>query len=363
LEHQLTKVNFWSPVSSYYDCLPAPRSGVVTANTPWSGAFSIEPTLWAVAHFNQFTEPGWRLLTNASRKLAQGGSMLAFAAPNGGDFSIVIETTEARQEQSIRIQAPVTRPLSVWRTDMMEQFVRMEDLISTNGEYVLNATPNCIFSLSTRGGQSKGDGSSPARSAFPLPYHEAFDGYPLNATPRYLADQGGAFEVVNRPDGGRCLGQQVYRPGIDWAKASYAYTVIGDDQWNDIVISARASLVELPEGAAGDRYMGLLARWNPGGTWIHFTTPHPAGYNFRVFGDGRWELTTARRVVAEGRTNPPGTGWHRLSLSCLGNELRAELDGRELVRLKDSTYQRGLVGLTSRFHPARFDDLEIRRPE
>jgi galactosylceramidase len=372
LERGLTKINFWSPISAYYDCLPAPRSGVLTANTPWSGAFEIAPTLWAVAHITQFAEPGWRFIDGAGRKLPRGGSVVGFVAPNGKDISLVIETTEAKGDQTLAIQEAGGLPapsLHVWRTDMMEPFLPQPDLAASNGTWTLALNPNCIYSLTTTTGQRKGSASSPPPAPFPLPYRETFDGYALHATPRYLSDMGGGFEVVAREDGaaqagGQCLRQQVHRPGIDWAKASYAYSVIGDDRWNDIEASAEASLETLPVDAQarGERFIGVLARWHPGSTWIHFTTPHPAGYCFRLFGNGRWELTTARKVLAQGTTAAPGTAWHRLSLRCRGDRIVAALDGTLIADVRDTTYSRGLVGLVSRFHPARFDHLQIASP-
>ena len=381
LERGLSKISFWSPITAYYDCLPAPRSGVITANTPWSGAFEIAPTLWAVTHITQFAEPGWRFLEGVGRKLPKGGSVLGFVAPNGNDISLVIETTEAKADQSLALQAAdglSAQALRVWRTDMMEQFIPQPDLVASNGTWTLTLNPNCIYSLTTTTGQRKGSASSPPPAPFPLPYRETFDGYALHATTRYLSDMGGGFEVVAHTDAlpgtpgaegaaqasGKCVRQQVHRPGIDWAKASYAYAVIGDDRWNDIEVSAEASFESLLDDAkaGGERFLGVLARWYPGSTWIHFTTPQPAGYCFRLFGDGRWELTTARKVLAHGTTTAPGASWHKLALRCVGDQIVATLDGKPLADLRDSTYQRGLVGITSRFHPARFDNLHIAMP-
>ncbi len=381
LERGLTKINFWSPISAYYDCLPAPRSGVITANTPWSGAFEIAPTLWAVAHITQFAEPGWRFLNGVGRRLPKGGSVVGFVAPNGRDLSLVIETTEAKGDQTLALQAVDGMPvpsLHVWRTDMMEAFIRQPDLAASNRMWTVTLDPNCIYSLTTTLGQRKGASSSPPPAPFPLPYRETFEGYALNATPRHLSDMGGAFEVVARADalpsvagtagavqrGGQCLRQQVHRPGIDWAKASYAYSVIGDDRWNDIEVSVEAGFESLPNDVrgCGERFIGVLARWYPGATWIHFTTPQPAGYCLRIFGDGRWELTTARKILAQGTASAPGTGWHRLALRCVGDRMVASLDGGLIADIRDSTYARGLVGIVSGFHPARVDNLAIILP-
>jgi hypothetical protein len=367
LDQGLTKINFWSPVTSYYDCLPAPRSGVVTANTPWSGAYEIAPTLWPVAHINQFAQPGWKFIDSLGCKLPKGGSVTGFASPDGKDLSIVLETTAATAEQEIVIKPAdgiAATTLHVWKTDMMEHFIRQPDLTNSSGIWTIKLAPNTLHTLTTTTGQRKGTAASPPPGLFPLPYREDFEGYKPNATARYLSDQGGAFEVTGREDGGQCLRQQVHRPGIDWAGGSYAYTVVGDERWNDLEVTVDAAFETLPDDpkARGERQLGVLARWNPGGTWLHFKTANPAGYHFRLFGDGRWELTTAHKVIASGRTADPGTGWHRLQLRCAADRITASLDGKELATVLDSTYQRGLAGVASRFHPARFDNLVLGTP-
>ena len=62
----------------------------------------------------------------------------------------------------------------------------------------------------------------------------------------------------------------------------------------------------------------------------------------------------------DGMVTPPIAGvWQTLKLSCVGDQIRASVDGRVLVSLRDPTYQRGLAGVLSRFHPAKFDTLRI----
>lgn len=39
--------------------------------------------------------------------------------------------------------------------------------------------------------------------------------------------------------------------------------------------------------------------------------------------------------------------------------MEAFIDGARVVEVRDATYSRGLVGITSRFHPALFDDLSV----
>jgi hypothetical protein len=67
-------------------------------------------------------------------------------------------------------------------------------------------------------------------------------------------------------------------------------------------------------------------------------------------------------VLAHGTTAASGTGWLALTLRCEGDRVLAKLNGNILAEPRDSTYPRGLVGITNCFHPARFDKLAVANP-
>ena len=74
LEGHFTKTEIWSPVTSYYDILAAPNSGLMYANTPWSGHYDVQGAIWATAHTTQFADarlalPAERLRTTRPRQL------------------------------------------------------------------------------------------------------------------------------------------------------------------------------------------------------------------------------------------------------------------------------------------------------
>ena len=71
------------PVTSYYVILAAPGSGLMMANTPWSGQLpgSGRDLGAMTAHTTQFTQPGWTYDNPSCGYLAKGGS-LTYLSPD-----------------------------------------------------------------------------------------------------------------------------------------------------------------------------------------------------------------------------------------------------------------------------------------
>src|SRR6185369_12035978 len=90
LDGGFTKTEIWSPITSYYDILAAPNSGLMYANTPWSGYYNVQGAIWATAHTTQFAQPGWKYLDSSSGRMPEQGSYVTLESPNGKDWSIVL---------------------------------------------------------------------------------------------------------------------------------------------------------------------------------------------------------------------------------------------------------------------------------
>ena len=101
LEGSLTSTEIWSPITSYYDNLAAPNSGLMYANTPWSGYYNVQGTIWATAHTTQFAMPGWQYLDSASGYLPEKGSYVTLRAPDSKNWSVVLETINATHPQAV----------------------------------------------------------------------------------------------------------------------------------------------------------------------------------------------------------------------------------------------------------------------
>ncbi|MCU0791886.1 MAG: hypothetical protein MUE42_03320 [Opitutaceae bacterium] len=359
---RMTKTIIWSLVTSYYDNLPLPGSGLLRANTPWSGAFSIEPALWATAHTTRFTTPGWHYLDGDGSRLLPGGSIVALVSPDGQNLTLVLESMDAEAPLALSIRLPVSftrRGFRVVLTTETSSFQFLPALApDAAGMLELIVPPRAILTLTTLASEPAPLPPSPPATAFPTPYRDDFSHTPPGRPGRYCSDQGGVFEVVATTDAGPVLRQQITRAGIDWQPTPEPSTFLGEPSWQDQSIRVRARFPVPAAGApapAGPCYLAVYLRAGYFGQNAH---PAPA-YAFRLYADGRWELRDARRVLAYGLAPAPGHAWHVLELGACSEHLSARLDGVPLAALTDQARAYGLAGLGCGLHHAEFADLHL----
>jgi len=284
--------------------------------------------------------------------LGEGGSYVSLRDSSGADWSIIAETMDAKGPQtlSVRISEGLsTSPLSVRRTNEGHQFEELAPVQIVGGEFRLTLEPNTIYSLSTKGGQQKGERTHPVShsSDFASDYREDFEGTSIGKAPRYLSDLNGAFEVVRRPDGnGRSLKQVVMNLGIEWplAQQPSPRTIVGSKDWKDYEIVCNVLLEE-------NGWIGIGVR---------FDKPWDSGYWLQVTNRGEWKLLANGRALAEGiDTLLVGGRWHRLGIRCRGDEIVATVGKKELASVRDTTFKSGMAILGTGWNSGYFDNLEI----
>jgi O-glycosyl hydrolase len=362
LEGSLTATEIWSPITSYYDNLAAPNSGLMYANTPWSGHYDVQGAIWATAHTTQFAQPGWQYLDAASGYLPESGSYVSLRSPDQKNWSVIVETMGAKTAQSVsfRIAGGLAETqVHVWETNDARTFEHVGDAAPAHGAFEYTFEPDSLYSLTTTTGQGKGTAVPPPGAPFPLPYADDFESTKTGHAPKFLSDQDGAFEArpcVGRE--GRCLEQVITAIPVPWGPAPDPFTLAGNAAWTDYVVGADARfLSDAPAVLMGridssDVFRDGRARW-------------PSGYVLRVKPGGGWELLSAEYrkptvTLASGSVKLDGGEWHRLELRFHGEKIEALLDGAAIAAVEDTSHTHGMFALGTVWNRVQFDNLRVR---
>jgi hypothetical protein len=114
----------WPLLAAIYPNLGYDTTGLMVANQPWSGNYTIGDSLWATAQVTQFTAPGWHFLDSASGYLGgqeSNGAYVSLKSPNGSDYTTVLETTTATAAQTVNLTVSgglSTGTVHVWTSNL-----------------------------------------------------------------------------------------------------------------------------------------------------------------------------------------------------------------------------------------------------
>ena len=361
LEGGFTKTEIWSPVTSYYDILAAPNSGLMYANTPWSGHYDVQSTIWVTAHTTQFAQPGWRYLQESSGYLARGGSFVTLVAPNRRDWSTVLESIDAMHIQTVRfaIQGELSKSVvHVWETNHTKTFVHVADIKPADGIITLRIDPNSLYSLTSTMGQGKGTATPPQPAPFPFPYSDDFEAVSMERSPRYLSDQDGAFEVqpcIQRP--GKCMEQVIVTKPIPWSPLPDPFTLAGSSSWKNYKVAVD---VRIPNAGVAT----IIGRIDSANVFSDSKALLPSGYDLAIGDNGRWQLLSteykkATQVLASGNASFANHSWHHLELVFHDEEISAFIDGHAIASVTNKAHASGMFGVGSNWSTVQFDNLSV----
>ena len=164
-------------------------------------------------------------------------------------------------------------------------------------------------------------------------------------------DQGGAFEVARRNDGkGNCLRQQITRRTIEWEDSPvFNQTVVGDTLWQDYSVKCEVFFSE-PYS-----YASVLSR----ATEMHRSHQLAEAYQLKLQSSGKWELMAGTKRLASGLVILPENSWHSLQLDAKDDQITAIINGQTVIKITDSTYSHGMIGLGSSFNEVDFDNVKV----
>ena len=251
LDGQMTATINWPVVAAIYPDLPFNTDGLIVANQPWSGAYTVGKQLWVTAQTTQFTAPGWTYINSASGYL-QGsrsdGSYVTLKSPNGSDWSSIIETMDATAAQTVTYNLSgglSTGTVHVWSTNVNSAsssnwFVHSSDITPSGGSFSLTVQPGFVYSLTTTTGQGKGTAASPARERWPCRT-------PTTSTPTppgssratsHSSRARSRWSRARAASSGQCLQQQAGVKPIEWAGDANPYTIGGNLSWANYTVAA-----------------------------------------------------------------------------------------------------------------------------
>jgi Glycosyl hydrolase family 59 len=361
LEGSLTSTEIWSPVTSYYDNLAAPNSGLMYANTPWSGHYDVQGTIWATAHTTQFAQPGWQYLDSASGYLPEKGSYVALRSPDRKNWSLILDTIDAKHPQTVsfRLAGGLVAPeVHVWETNNSRTFEHVADIKPYHGAFEYTFDADSLYSLTTTTGQGKGTARPPSPAPFPLPYADDFEHTPVGHTPRYLSDQDGAFEVQpchGRP--GHCLEQEISEKPVSWGPLPDPFTMAGDAGWTDYSVAADIRFLSASSAT-------IMGRIDSANVFEDGKARLPSGYVLRLDPGGAWEILSAEFKkptvrLASGLARIDRNQWHRVELRFQGTSVVAYLDSERLAAIENTAHSHGMFALGSDWNHTQFDNLRV----
>lgn len=375
---RMVMYEFQPAVAGYYDGTCYMPKQLITANTPWSGHYSVDAGFWMAMQFTRFAAPGWQHLDSAC--LAEEDvCCMALVSPAHDKFTMHL-TNDSSKPRSFLV---VLRNLPQLADDLycVETAGTNENLkIDQNWFRVVNqirlhegdgetAFPVVVkpFSILTI---TSVDASEicgtrelpydlPEMRRMPLPYTDRFDYTPeflrrRGGMPLYMTDQGGAFEVVSNGSES-WLEQKIEADNVptDWRfhNTPEPLTSFGDDHWANYQAVTEAEF----GSEAPDNYIGVGLRYNSA-----VTCPKTAacGFSLRLHADGRWVLHYMDRVLANGSV--PDFCYaerHKIGISAIGTLILCFADGHSLHEQKldqQPIVHSGRMSLQSAYYRNRF---------
>ena len=359
----LTGFVTWPMIAAMPPGIPHQTQGLIYADQPWSGYYTVNAMTYAIAMISWFTAPGWHFVDGADGGLGgltgvyADGSYATLKAPNGRDWSTIAETTTTtaspvRQLHGQRWAVGEHGPRLANEAELDEpgRLDGPAHAISTRS--AASSPSACCPATCTRSRRSR----SPGKGSSTAPAPGTLGSYTDNPTANPLDSTAG----LPRADGRRlripalCRRCPPRRAPSRWrrsprctgyARAGFPYAVVGDPSWRDYTVSADVLFTQTGSSA------GVLDRFSYQGSAIS----NFRGYILKLADDGSWQLLKNSRnvgvsVLASGTlTAPAGVG--KLAHTCRspssGATLTAAIDASQVATVTDNdpNYTTGIAGI------------------
>ena len=390
---RMVMYEFQPAVNAYYDGACYAPKQLLTANTPWSGYYSIDIGLWTARHFTKFADPGWMFVDSACFGDGKEDHVISDTNDNymtlcsrDGKHLTMILTNDSETPRSYLVvvrgfpnlpnKAYLIETIGNNDPDLcdVDWFHATDSIRLTNldGEcaFPLVVKPHSILTVTTAGdriqalyGDEELTGEIPEHKRLPLPYEDNFRYAKAfvesrGGAPLYLTDQGGAFELTAHK-GTFVLEQKIThdaRP-TNWRfrGTPEPLTCFGDDTWTNYQAITEAEFAE----ASPENYIGVGIRYNSA---VTFPETSQCGLTVRLYADGKWEMRCGETVLADGQVPDfQFDSTHKIGIGAIGTLVMCFADGHSLYETKlDGNMQvrAGRASLCSAYYRNRFYSLK-----
>ncbi|MDN6967404.1 glycosyl hydrolase [Oenococcus sp. UCMA 17063] len=367
---------FQPAISAYYPGVNYSHKELINASHPWSGFFEVDNVgLQVMKHFTNFaivgwaSEGAWRFITQACESGVGGTenldsdtdnpSYVTLMAPEKDEFSTIFVNDGSEPRKYIIKLANLdfnNKTIYIWRStsngsdnknyDDNLMSCRESEMVESN-KISLIVYPHSIVTATTLNERYNNEilyrrieSNFENKLLFDDPhnnilYRDEFNSERLNCeVPRYITDQGGAFEIVK--DGcQRFLKQMIVEKSraLDWEYSYDPNFTFGDDRWNDYDVGICFAFdLDTIQNTSSGNYLGigLYEQTDVKGEL------NSAPYIFKVYTDGLCQLIVNFKVIEEEHINNLSMiEIHEIDFGVQGNSIKAQVDGHNIFNYVD----------------------------
>lgn len=366
---KMTMYQFFPAVAGYYGGTSHFPAQLITANTPWSGRYSVNSSFFMAMHFTRFAKKGWRFIENVPENclvlMPENKSELTFIFCNntskskGYNIDISACGMDERIFNVVETKSPQfnTHYASNWfrRTSQKKPFKSKLYIEVKSGSILTLTTLDTSFVNGTD--TVKKPIFKPKR--LELPYNDSFC-YPdffagtRGNAPLLTTDLGGCFEIS-----GNFLQQKVR---ADMLPENSAFrdtpnplTCLGDDSWVNY-------------SAETEFFLDSLSKDNYAGIGVHYDSScacentAECGCSVRIYADSHADIYFMDKIVSSFRIdNLNKRRWNKIKILALANIYMIYLNDKFIGDFEEKNIlcPCGRVALLSGFYENRFRNLKV----
>lgn len=393
----MTMYEFQPLISAYYDGATYFPKQLITANEPWSGAYSLDAGYYMTLHFSRFIKPGWQFIKDACYGDGVAGgdghaivdstfNYITCTDPDTDDYStVIVNNSDKTLKYEINVKGfkKAGEKMFFWETvdeydgsgSYYDSFfnklgsVTPEEKDDGSYAYTVVIKPYSMATVSTLDIEDKEykDRSS-EHEMLKLDYEDDFEYKDRDAdflskrgmAPLYTTDQSGAFEVEKTGDG-NVLMQKINfeNKGKEWGSSPEPVTTLGADVWHNYTVSVDAHFTDSPVQTDKENYVGVGARYI-------LSSSSYSGYSLRLTENGTCILMKDKTELEQKSLESFDAGaWHKLAVTVKDDTVTAFVDGEQVIEYteQESAVNSGRVSLCSSYQNNYFDNLKITSDE